>query len=153
MKSPKLTLFRDRDDPYLEDKRIELDSIIQKVGSESFWKYVVHKLETEFPAPRDYREIVPEPKPEDYYPDKINEFLKRIINIPNKSILQSGKRLKNHNLKKLQVDDKKEEIDESLRHIVQEEDKGIQKIIAKLEELGESIELPELNEEEEEGKE
>ena len=53
----------------------------------------------------------------------------------------------------LQVDDKKEEIDESLRHIVQEEDKGIQKIIAKLEELGESIELPELNEEEEEGKE
>jgi hypothetical protein len=32
---------------------------------------------------------------------------------------------------------------------VQEEDKGIQKIIAKLEELREFIELPELNEEEE----
>ena len=32
-------------------------------------------------------------------------------------------------------DDKKDEIDENLRHIVQEEDKGIQKIIAKLEEL------------------
>jgi len=78
LKSPKLTLFRDRDDPYLEDKRIELDSIIQKVGSESFWKYVVHKLETEFPAPRDYREIVPEPKPEDYYPEKIKKFLEYI---------------------------------------------------------------------------
>jgi len=151
--APNHKLFRTGDDSYLQVKRIELDSIIQKVGPEVFWKYIVHLLETEFPAPRDYREIVPEPKPEDYYPDKINEFLKRIINIPNKSILQSGKRLKNHNLKKLQVDDKKEEIDESLRHIVQEEDKGIQKIIAKLEELGESIELPELNEEEEEGKE
>jgi len=73
-------------------------------------------------------------------------------NIPNKSILQSGKRLKNHNLEVkglLRVDDKKAEIDESLRHIVQEEDKGIQKIIAKLEELREFIELSELNEEEE----
>ena len=49
----------------------------------------------------------------------------------------------------LHVDDKKDEIDENLRHIVQEEDKGIQKIIAKLEELRESGELPDLDEDEE----
>jgi uncharacterized protein YjgD (DUF1641 family) len=46
----------------------------------------------------------------------------------------------------LHIDSKKDEIDEILRPIVQEEDKGIQKIIAKLEELRESGELPELNE-------
>ena len=49
----------------------------------------------------------------------------------------------------MHVDDKKDEIDENLRHIVQEEDKGIQKIIAKLEELRESGELPDLDEDEE----
>ncbi|MGC2427890.1 MAG: hypothetical protein WA421_12715 [Nitrososphaeraceae archaeon] len=49
----------------------------------------------------------------------------------------------------MHVDDKKDEIDENLRHIVQEEDKGIQKIITKLEELRESGELPDLDEDEE----
>jgi uncharacterized ferredoxin-like protein len=47
----------------------------------------------------------------------------------------------------LRVDDKKGEIDDILIPIVQEEDKGIQKIIAKLEELRESGELPELEDE------
>jgi uncharacterized protein YjgD (DUF1641 family) len=37
-----------------------------------------------------------------------------------------------------------------LRHIVQKEDKGIQKIIAKLNELRDSGELPELKENEKE---
>jgi hypothetical protein len=152
--APNHKLFRGEDDSYLQVKRIELDSIIQKVGPEVFWKYIVHLLETEFPAPRDYREIVPEPKPEDYYPDKINEILKRIAKCVKQVYTPKWKEIKESQLKEvkglLQVDDKKGEIDESLRHIVQEEDKGIQKIIAKLEELGESIELPELNEEEEE---
>ena len=108
--APNPKLFRNEDDSYLQTKRIELDSIIQKVGPEAFWKYTVHQLETEFPASRDYREIVPEPKPEDYY-------------------LVSGL---------LQVDEKKDEIDESLRHIVQQD------IASK--ELRESGELPQLKE-------
>jgi hypothetical protein len=76
--NPNEKRFTEEDDIYLKKKRIELDSIIQRVGAEIFWKYIVHKLETEFPATRDYREIVSEPKPEDYYPDKINESLKYI---------------------------------------------------------------------------
>lgn len=39
-------LFRDGDDPYLQEKRIELNSIIQKIGPKAFWKYIVHQLET-----------------------------------------------------------------------------------------------------------
>jgi len=85
------------------------------------------------------------------------QFLKRIAKYTKQVYTPKWQEIKESQLKEvkglLQVDDKKDEIDESLRHIVQEEDKGIQKIIAKLEELGESIELPELNEEEEEGKE
>ena len=42
--TPNPKLFREEDDPYLQEKRIELDSIIQKVGSEAFWKYIVHQL-------------------------------------------------------------------------------------------------------------
>src|SRR5438874_13728032 len=79
-KLPIVNLFRDGDDPYLQEKRIELDSIIQKVGAEAFWKYIVDQLKTQFPAPRDYREIVPKPKPEDYYPDEINDLLEYIAN-------------------------------------------------------------------------
>ena len=152
--APNHKLFRTGDDSYLQIKRIELDSIIQKVGSEVFWKYIIHQLEAQFPGPRDYREIVPEPKPEDYYPDEINDHLEYIAKCVKQVYTPKWREIKESQLKEvkglLQVDDKKDEIDESLRHIVQEEDKGIQKIIAKLEELGESIELPELNEEKEE---
>ncbi len=153
--APNPKLFREEDDPYLQEKRIELDSIIQKVGPEVFWKYIVHQLETDFPGPRDYRGIVPEPKPQDYYPDKINEFLEYITKYTKQVYTSKWEEIKESQLKEvkglLQVDDKKDEIDESLRYIVQEEDKSIQKIIAKLEELRESGELPGIEDENEEG--
>jgi hypothetical protein len=147
--APNPKLFRSEDNSYLQTKRIELDSIIQKVGPEVFWRYIVHRLETEFPGPRDYREIVPEAQPEDY-PDKINESLKYIAKYIKQVYTPKWEEIKESQLKEvkglLHVDSKKDEIDESLRHIVQEEYKGIQKIIAKLEELRESGELPELEE-------
>ena len=135
---------------YLQVKRIELDSIIQKVGPEVFWKYMVYQLETEFPTPRDYRDIVPEPKPEDYYSDELNEFLEEIAKCIKQVYTPKWEEIKESQLKEvkglLRVDSKKDEIDEILRRIVQE-DKGIQKIIAKLEELRESGELQEIEEE------
>jgi hypothetical protein len=131
--NPNLKLFRDEDVPYLQKKRIELDSIIQKVGAEAFSKYIVYQLETEFPAARDYREIVPEPAPEDYYPDEINDFLEYIAKYTKQAYTPKWEEIKESQLKEvkglLQVDDKKDEIDQTLRPIVQEEDKGIQKII------------------------
>ena len=117
------------------------------------WKYIVHQLETSFPSARDYREIVPEPKPEDYYPHKLNESLEYIAKYTKQIYTPKWEEIKETQLKEvkrlLKVDDKKDEIDEILRHIVQEEDKGIQKIIAKLEELRESGELPEIEEDDE----
>jgi hypothetical protein len=82
----------------------------------------VHKLETEFPATRDYREIVSEPKPEDYYPDKINESLKYIAKYINQVYTPKWEEIKESQLKEvkglLHVDSKKDEIDEILRPIV-----------------------------------
>jgi hypothetical protein len=147
--APNPKLFRIKEDSYLQVKRIELDSIIQKVGPEAFWKYIVHQLETEFPGPRDYREILSEPAPEDYYPNKINEFLEYIAKYTKQVYAPKWEEIKESQLKEvkglLQIDDKKDEIDESLRRIVQEEDKSIQRIISKLEELRRSGELPDLN--------
>jgi hypothetical protein len=63
------------------------------------------------------------------------QFLKRIAKYTKQVYTPKWQEIKESQLKEvkglLQVDDKKDEIDESLRHIVQEEDKGIQKIIAK----------------------
>jgi hypothetical protein len=154
--TPNPKLFRDGDDPYLQERRIELDSIIQKVGPISFWNYIVHQLETEFPGVRDYREIVPEPEPEDYYPDKVNEFLEYVATYTKQVYTPKWEEIKESQLKEvkglLQVDDKIDEIDESLRPIVQKEDKGIQKIIAKLEELRKSGELPAVEEKQDDKK-
>jgi len=149
--SPNENRFIEEDDSYLRTTRIELDSIIEKVGAETFCKYIVHKLETEFPAPRDYRQIVPEPEPEDYYPDKIKKFFEYIEKSTKQAYTPKWEEIKESDLKGvkglLHVDDKKEEIDEVLRPIVQEEDEGMQKIIEELDKLMESGKLPELKDE------
>jgi hypothetical protein len=149
--TPNPELFEEDDDTYLQKKRIELDSIIQKVGAEAFWKYIVYQLETEFPAPRDYREIVPEPEPEDYYSDETNEFLEYLAKIHEQAYTPKWEEIKKSQLKQvnglLQVDEKKNEIDESLKPMVQGNE-GIQKVIAKIIELRDSGELPELKENE-----
>ena len=87
---------------------------------------------------------MPEPKLEDYYPDKINDHLEYIAKYVKRVYIPKWEEIRESQLKEvkglLHIDEKKDEINESLRHIVQQ-DKGIQKIIAKLEELRESGEL------------
>jgi hypothetical protein len=73
--SPNPKLLTEDDDEYLQTKRIELDAIVEKIGADALWKYIVYRLEEEFPEARDYREIVPEPEPKDYYPEEINKLL------------------------------------------------------------------------------
>ena len=60
---------------------------------------------------------MPEPKPQDYYPDKINEFLEYIAKYTKQVYTSKWEEIKESQLKEvkglLQVDDKKDEIDES----------------------------------------
>jgi hypothetical protein len=94
---------------------------------------------------------VPEPEPEDYYPDKIKKFFEYIEKSTKQAYTPKWEEIKESELKGvkglLHVDDKKEEIDEVLRPIVQEEDEGMQKIIEELDKLMESGKLPELKDE------
>ena len=93
---------------------------------------------------------MPTPKADDYYPDEINDFFEYIEKYTKQVFTPKWEEIKESELKQvkglLQVDDKKEEIDKSLKPIVQEEDEGIQKIIVKLKDLRESGELPEVEE-------
>ena len=82
---------------------------------------------------------------------EINGFNEYLAKTYEQAYTPKWKEIKKSQLKRLngllQVDEKKNEIDESLMHIVQQ-DKDIQKIVAKLNELRDSGELTELKENE-----
>ena len=56
---------------YLKTKRIEIDSIVRKVGNEAFWDFVVDKLTEKFPT-RDYNRAIDVPNYVD--PDVLREL-------------------------------------------------------------------------------
>lgn len=144
--SPNPKLFRTGDDPYLRTNRIELDSVIEKVGANAFWKYIVHRLNMESPGKRDYREIVPEPNARTYYTDEINDFLEYIENYTESAYNNEWMKIKNEELASvdglLDVDDKTISNDHRLKPTVQS-NVGMKKISSVLKELLESEDLPE----------
>ena len=144
---PSESVFREGDESYLRETRIELDSIIQKVGADAFWEYIVFKLEKEFPKVRDYRKIIEEPDPIDYYPDEINEVIDYFKDYTKYSYNSKWEEIKEQELKEvaelLQVDDKKEEIDDVLKPIVAEHE-GMKVIVTQLKELMKSGALPKI---------
>jgi hypothetical protein len=146
--SPNPKLFEAGDDPYLLTKRIELDSIVEKVGADALWKYLAYRLGVEFPKVRDYRDVVPEPNPKNYYPEEFNEFLDYVENYTRSSYNDEWTRIKNQDLAKvdglLEVERQKQKDDGILKPIVQNDD-GMKLIVAKVKELMESGELPESN--------
>ena len=62
---------------YNTDKRIEIDSVLAKVGNKPFWEYVVHKLVKQFPQ-RNYNRSINVPG--FVMPDVINQFLNKLKN-------------------------------------------------------------------------
>ena len=43
--------------PYLNEKRIEIDSVLAKISSEDLWNYILEKLEEKFPY-RNYNRSI-----------------------------------------------------------------------------------------------
>jgi 5S rRNA maturation endonuclease (ribonuclease M5) len=106
---------------YLEGRRrIEIDSVIARVGSKVFWNFIMKELGSKFPM-RNYNRSID--VPESVSPKIVDNF---IANIQNKiSKLQSEGRQKiKSELKNtegfLDVNLKKSEIENSLRSIAQE---------------------------------
>jgi hypothetical protein len=62
---------------YITNKRIEIDSVLAKVGNKPFWNYVIHNLVKQFPK-RNYNRSIHVPK--FVMPDIISEFQDKVIN-------------------------------------------------------------------------
>ena len=57
---------------YVKTKRIEIDSVVRKVGNEPFWQFIVDKLTEEFPT-RDYNRAIVVPRYVD--PDELIDLV------------------------------------------------------------------------------
>jgi 5S rRNA maturation endonuclease (ribonuclease M5) len=116
---------------YLESKkRIEIDSVIARVGSQRFWDFIIKELDIVFPN-RNYNRSIQ--VPEYILPKRVDDL---IINIQNKiSKLQSEERQKIRNrLGKtkgfLYVKQEKGEIENSLRSIAEDKINEIMQFIS-----------------------
>ena len=77
--NPKVSTVNMEDGEYLSHHRIELDSLLAKVGAKALWEYVKHQLLQAFPEGRDYNRVIQNSKPihknGNVYPYAINFVL------------------------------------------------------------------------------
>ena len=112
------------DDEYLHHYRIELDSIMAKVGAEAFWKYIVHRLELRDFSPNgfDYTKEELMPIDEDLYFEEINYILdlfhERIKDVTEEKCNEITDNDLNSAKVLIEVEQKKKEIKETLSPIV-----------------------------------
>jgi hypothetical protein len=120
---------------FLKHKRIEIDSIIAKVGSERFWKFVEHRLGERFPT-RNYNRALE--IPEFVYPDILRDIVEKLEKRLKASIAAERQKIINelsnvsgfcHNLKQ-----KEEEIGSRLKHKIAD-DEIIKRLIEKMKKL------------------
>lgn len=71
--------FEDLDLDYLESKRIEIDIVMEHVGNERFWEWVLDKLEQQFPT-RNYNRVISLPEAYQYTPDEIDDLNIKVKN-------------------------------------------------------------------------
>jgi hypothetical protein len=148
---PSVSTDHMEDGEYLAHKRIELDSILTKVGAKAFWEYVVNQLIAAIPEGRDYNRIISNPKPThengDLYPDTINDILNYLealydtITFDKWTEIES--RLENVKGELYRYEDKTKELKDELKPIVAE-NKSIKLIAKKFQEIVELIRIGKL---------
>jgi hypothetical protein len=121
-------------DKYLEHRRIELDSIVEKVGGEGLWEYIIYQAQlSEFSPDRfNLGKVIDLPDNERFYPEIVNKFKAkvdawknkqlRVVDDYLKDLLESRKReieddLENHDL--VRINDKNNEIEEDLKTVIE----------------------------------
>jgi hypothetical protein len=91
--------FESLDLEYLDKKRIEIDIVMEHVGNERFWEWVLDKLEKQFPT-RDYNRVIDLPKAYQYTPDEIDEIHARakehILDIITPTLDEKSQELRNY---------------------------------------------------------
>ena len=64
---------------YLSKLRIELDSIVAKIGREPLWEYIVYRMQEEFKEKGfDYTKVIERPVNTTIYPDAVADFLAKL---------------------------------------------------------------------------
>ncbi|HEY1247731.1 MAG TPA: hypothetical protein VGE97_01965, partial [Nitrososphaera sp.] len=119
-------------DEYLANLRIELDSIVAKIGREPLWEYVAYRMEEQFKGKGfDYTKVIERPADAVIYPDivvdlltSLNIYLGRITEDAWRSIREELTGMK----KLLPVSDKVNECTERFEEVVSE-DKVIQQTL------------------------
>jgi hypothetical protein len=68
------------DDEYLEHHRIELDSIVERVGGEGLWKYIINQAQLpEFSAGGfNLGKVIDLPDDEEFYPESVIRFKAKV---------------------------------------------------------------------------
>jgi hypothetical protein len=150
------------DDEYLRTHRIELDSIVEKVGAEALWEYILYRIQEPEITPNRFNigKVVTVPNADDrsFYWEKVirfetaydtwkqkqlevaKEYLRKLLEDRRNEIEEE---LENHELVKWK--DKDNEIEEELRSIVRDDNsERRQKLDAHFERLLEPGILPEI---------
>jgi 5S rRNA maturation endonuclease (ribonuclease M5) len=126
---------------YITSKRIEIDSILAKIGNEPFWKYLIQSLVNRFPK-RNYNRSIDVPK--FVMPDVISEFLDKIKN-KNVSTIRSEYELIKDELLDLEgtlddVNEEEEKITIRFKTAI-EKDEKLLPILTKVQKLSDEIEI------------
>jgi hypothetical protein len=136
-------------DEYLKTRRIELDSIQEKVGGEKLWEYIMYRLHLpEFNTKFDLTKVIEMPTAEKLRPQPVKDVLQRVDSHTDKIIEQRKSRImiELQNAEELPKKIKKEiEIEKELAGRItaaEQDDKGLQKIVTKFSELLQPDALP-----------
>jgi hypothetical protein len=126
-------------DEYLKTRRIELDSIQEKVGGEKLWEYIMYRLQLpEFNTKFDLTKVIEIPTGEKLRPQPVKDVLQRVDSHIDKIIEQRKSRImiELQNAEELPEKIKKEiEIKKELAGKItaaEQDDKGLQKIVTNL---------------------
>lgn len=137
-------------DEYLKTRRIELDSILEKVGGAKLWEYIMYRLQLpQFNTRFNLTKIIGMPTTEMLRPQPVKDVLQRVDNYINKITENRWTQIltKLESAKELPEKTKKEiEIEEELAGKIadaERNDKGMQKIVTKFAELLQLGALPE----------
>ena len=125
-------------DEYLSHHRTELDSIVERVGGQGLWEFIIYQAQLPEFSPNGFNlgKVIELPDDERYYPEIADRFRAKVDAWKNKhlkavddylgNLLESRKEEIEHELEShelVKINDKENEIKEDLKAVV-ENDKG-----------------------------
>ena len=122
---------------FIRKKRIEIDSIVAKVGGAKLWEFIIYKLKKLF-LKRNYNRVISMPEMSTIYSDTIQKFLDYLEEVAQ-SATDEEQKLIDSELESVEgfienVEDKREEIISRLKDVLAN-DADMQEISSKLYEM------------------